>query len=123
VTPIRVIAPSTYGRIPGKGTTFQDLCDHGGAENLAGTIGGLEGHAPAPNEQMLTWPIELVVLAGLSLDRAIKPYLDLPPYSLIDAVRNRQAVVLEPWQLACVSHHRVAAYENLARSLHPDVFP
>jgi hypothetical protein len=30
--------------------------------------------------------------------------------------------VLEPWQLACVSHHRVSAYEKLARSLHPEAF-
>lgn len=120
--PVRVIAPSTYGRLPGAQTTFQDLCDHGGAENLAATVGHLVGHAPPPIEQMLTWPIDAVVLAGDSLDRAIRPYLELPPYSLMEAVRNRRAVLLEPWQLACVSHHRVSAYEKLARSLHPEAF-
>jgi iron complex transport system substrate-binding protein len=120
--PVRVIAPSTYGRLPGAETTFQDLCDHGGAENLAATLGELVGHAPPPNEQMLTWPVDAIVLAGDSLDQAIRPYIELSPYSLMEAVRNRRAVVLEPWQLACVSHHRVSAYEKLARSLHPEVF-
>jgi iron complex transport system substrate-binding protein len=120
--PVRVIAPSTYGRLPGAETTFQDLCDHGGAENLAATLGNLVGHAPPPNEQMLTWPVDAIVLAGDSLDQAIRPYIELSPYSLMEAVQNRRAVVLEPWQLACVSHHRVSAYEKLAQSLHPETF-
>jgi iron complex transport system substrate-binding protein len=120
--PVRVIAPSTYGRLPGAQTTFQDLCDHGGAENLAASLGNLVGHAPPPNEQMLTWPVDVIVLAGDSLDQAIRPYIELSPYSLMEAVQNRRAVVLEPWQLACVSHHRVSAYERLAQSLHPEAF-
>ncbi len=107
---------------PGPNATFQDLCDHGGAENLAATLGHLVGHAPPPNEQMLTWPVDSIVLAGDSLDQAIRPYIELSPYSLMEAVQNRRAVVLEPWQLACVSHHRVSAYEKLAQSLHPEAF-
>jgi len=120
--PVRVIAPSTYGRLPGAQTTFQDLCDHAGAENLAAVLGHLVGHARPPVEQMLTWPIDTVVLAGDSLDLAIRPYLELAPYSLMEAVRDRRAVLLESWQLACVSHHRVSAYEKLARALHPEAF-
>src|SRR5205807_9182849 len=55
-----LIAPSTYGVIPGNDSTFQDLCDHAGAENLAWTLGHLHGHEAPPNEQMLTWPIDRV---------------------------------------------------------------
>jgi iron complex transport system substrate-binding protein len=119
---IRVIAPSTYGRLAGAETTFQDLCDHAGAENLAATLGNLVGHALPPNEQMLTWPVDAIVLAHDSLDQAIKPYLEIPPYFLMDVVQDRRAVLIKPWQIACVSHLRVSAYEKLARALHPDAF-
>jgi len=122
VKSVRVIAPSTYGIIPGDKSTFQDLCDHAGAENLASTLGGLHGHAPAPNEQIMSWPIEVVVVAGDDLDSALKPYRGLPPYQFLSAVREGRAVLIEPWQLSCVTHHRIAGYERLARELHPEAF-
>lgn len=121
--PVRVIAPSTYGLIPGSESTFQDLCDHAAAENLAATLGGLRGHEAPPNEQMLTWPIDRVVLAGSSLDEQLALYRKVPPYQFMPAVREGRAVLLEPWQLSCVSHRRVEAYERLARALHPEAFP
>jgi iron complex transport system substrate-binding protein len=122
VRPIRVIAPSTYGVIGGAETTFQDLCDHAGAENLAATLGKLTGHVPPPNEQMLTWPIERVVVSGEDRDSALAPFLKLPPYQFMPAVRERRAALLKPWHISSVTHHRVAAYEHLARELHPDLF-
>jgi iron complex transport system substrate-binding protein len=122
VRPARVIAPSTYGVIGGAGTTFQDLCDHAGAENLAATLGRLTGHVPPPNEQMLTWPIERVVLAGENTDTALAPFLKLPPYQFMPAIRERRIALLKPWHISSVSHHRVVAYEQLARELHPELF-
>ena len=122
VRPIRVIAPSTYGVIGGADTTFQDLCDHAGAENLAATLGKLTGHAPPPNEQMLTWPIERVVLSGDDPDSAIAPFLNLPPYQFMPAIREKRTALLKPWHLSAVTHHRVATYEQLARQLHPGRF-
>jgi len=123
VPPVQVIAPSTYGLVPGTNTTFQDLCDHAGAENVAGTVGGLDGHAPAPTERMLTWPVEWVVVAGDDAKAALEPFRKLPSYQFMPAVRNERAVVIEPWMLSCVSHYRIDAYELLARALHPDSFP
>jgi iron complex transport system substrate-binding protein len=122
VKPVRVIAPSTYGVIGGAKTTFQDLCDHAGAENLAATLGKLEGHAAPPNEQMLTWPIEVVVVAGDSVEAALDPFKSLPPYKYLGAVKNNRAVLLAPYQLSSVTHHRIDGYEQLARGLHPEVF-
>ncbi len=119
---VRVIAPSTYGVIPGADSTFQDLCDHAGAENLAFTVGGLRGHAAPPNEQMLTWPIERVVVAGFDDAAALAPFKQLPPYRSMEAVKHERIARLEPWQLSCISHYRVEAYEQLARALHPEVF-
>lgn len=120
--PVRVIAPSTYGVIAGADTTFQDLCDHAGADNLAATLGNLSGHKPPPNEKMLTWPIDQVVVAGDSLGNALEVFDDLPPYSLMSAVRERRAALIEPWQLSCVTHHRVRGYIVLAKALHPERF-
>jgi len=122
VKPIRVIAPSIYALIPGDNTTFQDLCDHAGAENLATTLGHLHGHVPPPSEQMLTWPIDRIVVAGHTLNDALAPFKTLPPYSLMAAVREHRAVLIEPYQLSCVSHYRIEGYERLARELHPEVF-
>ncbi len=122
VQPVRVIAPSTYGLIPGRDTTFQDLCDHAGAENLAATLGGLRGHARPPSEQMLTWLVDRLVLGGTNLDEAIAVFARVPPYEFMPAFKQRRVVLLEPYMLSCVSHRRIDGYEMLARALHPEVF-
>ncbi len=120
--PVRVFAPSVFGMIPGDDTTFADLCDHAGAENLAATLGGLSGHAAAPSEQMLTWPVEKVVVATDDPAHALEPYRTMVPYKLMPAFREGRAVVLAPHLISCVTHFRIDAYEQLARQLHPEAF-
>lgn len=122
VRPVKVVSPSTYGLIPGEDTTFQDLCDHAGAENLGATLGHLRGHAAPPNEQMLIWPIERVVVAGTTVAEALAPFKKLPPYQFMSAVKEGRVALIEPYQLSCVSHHRIEGYERLARELHPEAF-
>lgn len=122
VKPVRVIAPSTYGVVGGADTTFQDMCDHAGAINLAATLGGLRGHQAPPNEQMLTWPIDQVVVAGDDVESALRPFFTLPPYQYMGAIKERRAALLVPYMLSCVTHRRVDGYECLARALHPEVF-
>jgi len=122
VRPVRVIAPSTYGVIAGRDTTFQDICDVAGAENLAVTLANLVGHAAPPSEQMLRWPVERVVLGGTDPEAALAPYRRLPPYAHMPVIREGRVVLLEPWALGCVSHLRVLAYEQVARQLHPERF-
>ena len=122
VKPVRVIAPSTYGVIAGAATTFDDLCEHAGAVNLGKTLGGLSGHQPPPNEKMLTWPVDRVVVEGFDDTTALAPFLKLPPYQYMPAVRERRMARIDPYMLSSVSHHRVEGYEMLARALHPEVF-
>lgn len=123
VKPVRVVNASTYGLLSGAGTTFQDLCDHAGAENLAATLGGLRGVAPEPSEKMLAWPIDAVVLGGEgTAEEALAPLRAALPYRHIGAVREGRAVVLPSALLASVTHHRIEAYERLARGLHPEAF-
>jgi len=120
--PVRILAPSIYGMLAGADTTFQDLCDHAGAENVAATVGGLAGQASAPSERMLTWPIDVLVVSGDDKESALAPYRDLLPYKLMPSVREGRAVLMPENLLACVSHHRIDGYERLARLLHPEVF-
>jgi iron complex transport system substrate-binding protein len=122
VHPVRVIAPSTYGLLPGARTTFQDLCDHVGAENLGWTLGRLTGDAPQPSEQMLSWPVDFVVVGGGDLASALAPFRVLPPYEYMAAVREGRGVLLPPYMLGCVSHYRIRGYEILAHALHPEAF-
>jgi iron complex transport system substrate-binding protein len=122
VTSVKVVAPSTYGVTSGAGTTFQDMCDHAAADNLATTLGGLEGHAQMPREQMLTWPVEKVVLSGYEVEAAITPFLTLIPFRFMDAVKNRRVALVEPYMFGSVTHYRIDGYERLARQLHPEVF-
>lgn len=123
VRPVRVVAPSVYGVIPGADTNVQDLCDHAGAENLAATLGKLRGHAKTPAESLLAWPVERVIVAGPDAESALAPFRALPPFQFLDAVKQGRVALLDPWQLSCVSHRRIEAYERLARALHPEVFP
>lgn len=122
VKPVRVIAPSTYGVIPGGDTTFQDICDHCGAENLAFTLGKLRGHAAPPGEQLLKWPIDRLVVVGENAEVALAPFRNISPYQYMASVRENRAVLLPPSLLSCISHLRVEAYERLARQLHPECF-
>jgi len=121
-SPVKVIAPSTYGVIGGAGTTFQDLCDFAAAENLATTLGGLAGHASIPREQMLTWPVEKVVVTGDDVASALEPFQRLPPYQFMPAVREARVALIESYMLSSVTHHRIEGYERLARELHPERF-
>ena len=132
VRPVKVVSGTTYGMLAGAGTTFQDLCDHAGAENLATTLGGLSGHAPEPSEKMLGWPVEQVVIGldtaspgrtddgPVARERALAPLLKIPPYMFMESVKQGRAVVLPAAYLGCVSHLRINGYEALARALHPE---
>jgi iron complex transport system substrate-binding protein len=114
---VAALAPTTYGVLAGSGTTFDDLCARAGADNLAATLGKLEGFARLPTEAMLAWPVEVFVVGGESGE-----FQHTPPYPQMMTRRPIRVVRLEPWMLGCVSHRRVDAYEALARELHPEAF-
>lgn len=114
---VAALAPTTYGVLAGRGTTFDDLCARAGADNLAVTLGKLEGFARLPTEAMLAWPVDFFVVGGESGE-----FQHTPPYPQMMARRAIRVVRLEPWMLGCVSHRRIDAYEALARALHPEAF-
>lgn len=116
-TRVAALAPTTYGVLAGRDTTFDDLCVHAGADNLARTLGGLRGFERLPSEAMLAWPVEVFVVGGESGE-----FQHTPPYPQMMKRRPIRVVRLEPWMLGCVSHRRIDAYEALARELHPEAF-
>jgi iron complex transport system substrate-binding protein len=118
VTPKRVLVPSVYGFTAGKETTFQDLCEHAGAVNVAAEA-GLRGHAPTPSEAMLTWKVDALVVAREDSFDKLK---SLPPFKFMEVTRAGRYVTLPGVLLSSVTHHRVTGYEALAKALHPERF-
>lgn len=122
VAPVRVLAVSTYPFTAGSRTTFQDLCDHAGAINVAAEA-GLVGHASTPAEKLLTWKAEVLIgsdTEGLDLSARLR---QSPPYRNLPALAAGRLILLPGALLASVTHHRVEAFEALARKLHPERFP
>jgi iron complex transport system substrate-binding protein len=122
VAPVRLLAPSSYGYIAGRDTTFDDLCRHAGAVNVAAEA-GLEGHAPIPAEKVLAWKVDRLVLEGTDRAAALLRVRQIAPFKYTDAAIQGRCVLLPESLLATVSQHRVDAYEALAKAIHPDRFP
>ena len=119
VKPVRVLSATIYPFTSGTATTFQDLCDHAGALNVAAEA-GLRGHAPTPSERLLLWHAEVLVVSD---DPGIQARLgEIPHYRALPAFKAGRLVPVPGPMMSSISHHRIAAYEVLARALHPDRF-
>jgi iron complex transport system substrate-binding protein len=121
VAPTRVLAPSSYGFIAGRHTTFQDLCEHAGALNVAAEA-GLDGHAPIPSESVLAWKVDLLVMEGSDREAALAHVRQIAPFKFLDAAKAGRCVLLPSALMSSVSHHRIEGYEVLAKALHPERF-
>ena len=119
--PVRVLAVGFYPFTAGRGTTFQDICDHAGAVNVAAEA-GLQGHAPTPGEKVLAWKVDVLVEPGEAGDDLKGRLKDLPPYKFMEAYRLGHIVRLPDALMASTSQARLDAYEWLARALHPEAF-
>jgi iron complex transport system substrate-binding protein len=121
--PVRVLTAGAYPFTAGAGTTFQDLCDHAGAVNVAAEA-GLKGHAPTPSEKLLTWNVEVLVISGDRPDASDTRarLAEIPHYRVLPAFKTGRFAVIPGALMSSVSHHRIDAYELLARALHPERF-
>jgi len=121
VKPVRVLAVGLYPFTAGAGTSFQDLCEHAGALNVAAEA-GLKGHAPTPGEQVLAWRTEVLVAPGepgLDMRAAMR---ELAPYKFLPALKQGRVVELPGSLMAATSQARIDGYEQLAKALHPERF-
>jgi iron complex transport system substrate-binding protein len=121
VKPARVLAVGFYPFTAGRGTTFQDLCDHAGAINVAAEA-GLQGHVPTPNEKVLTWKVDQLVAPweeGMDLKTRLG---QVAPYKYMEAFRQGRVLAMPGSLMATTSQARLDGYEWLARALHPEAF-
>lgn len=120
VRPVRALSVGFYPFTAGRDTTFDDICRHAGALNVASE---LQGHQPTPAEKVITWKAEVLVGPADEDGKNLLAYLrNTPPYKFIPAAKAGRVVLLPGSLLSSVTHTRVEAYERLARALHPERF-
>ncbi|MDR2697086.1 MAG: ABC transporter substrate-binding protein [Holophagales bacterium] len=124
--PVRVLSAGVYPYISGSNTSFQDLCDHAGAVNVAAEA-GINGVAPILPEKLLTWKIDFLVGPTEHRPNEAGPQLidrmrDIAPFRFLQAYKQGRVVEIPGALFASTSHHRITAYEILAHALHPERF-
>jgi len=121
VKPRRVMAAGIYPFVAGADTTFQDICLHAGAINVAAEA-GIRGHQPMPSEQVLRWNPEVLV-GPKDEEKDLAAILrQTPPYKYLPALKHGNLVLIPGALMSSTTHTRVDAYEWLARALHPERF-
>jgi iron complex transport system substrate-binding protein len=121
VKPVRVLAVGLYPFTAGAETSFQDLCEHAGAINVAAEA-GLKGHVPTPGEQVLSWRTDVLVAPGEPGLDMLARLKELAPYKFLPALKQGRVVELPGALMAATSQARIDAYERLAKALHPERF-
>jgi iron complex transport system substrate-binding protein len=126
VAPVRVLSAGVYPYISGSNTSFHDLCTYAGAINVAAEA-GIIGVVPIPSEKMLAWEIDALVgptehwpnEAGPTLANRLK---DIAPFRYLNAHKQGRVIEIPSALFGATSHHRITAFEALARELHPERF-
>lgn len=121
VKPRRVMAAGVYPFVAGADTTFDDICLHAGAINVAAQA-GIKGHQPLPTEQVLRWNPEVLVGPKDEEKNLAAILRQTPPYKYLPAMKHGNLVLIPGALLGSTTHTRVYAYEWLARALHPERF-
>ena len=126
VKPVRVLSAGVYPYISGANTSFQNLCDFAGAINVAAEA-GIDGIVPIPTEKMLSWKIDILVgptehAPGEGGPRLAERLKDVAPFRYLKAYKQGKVVEIPGALFSATSHHRIAAFEALARLLHPERF-
>lgn len=121
VKPVRVMAAGIYPFASGADTSFQDICDHAGALNVAAEA-GLKGIVPMPGEKPLTWRAEVLIGPQERGETLAAQLRELSPYKFMPALRQGRVVPIPGALFAATSHRRIETYEWVARALHPERF-
>jgi len=124
--PVRVISASVWPFINGSNTSFQEICTHAGAINVAAEE-GIDGLVPIPAEKLLTWKIDALVgptdhLPNKRATPLADSLKDVSPYRFLDALKKGRVIEIPSALFQSTSHHRIAAFEILAKALHPSHF-
>ncbi|MDR0498197.1 MAG: ABC transporter substrate-binding protein [Holophagales bacterium] len=125
VRPVRVISAGVYPFISGSGTSFQDLCDNAGAINVAAEK-GIKGDVPTPVEKILSWKIDYLIGFTDQRKNGLGPTLkeslkNVAPYRFLAAYKAGRIIEMPVALFLATSHNRIAAFEMLAKALHPEL--
>jgi iron complex transport system substrate-binding protein len=126
VKPVRALSAGVYPYISGSNTSFQDMCDHAGAINVAAEA-GINGIVPIPTEKALSWDIDVLIGPNDFSPNEPGPKLidrmkDMAPFRFLPAYRRGKVIEIPGALFAATSHHKITAFELLARQLHPERF-
>jgi len=121
VKPLRVMAAGVYPYASGADTSFQDICDHAGAINVAAEA-GLKGIVPMPGEKALTWKAEVLIGPQEPGENLLAQLREISPYKFMPALRQGRLVPIPGALFAATSHRRIDTYEWVACALHPERF-
>ena len=119
--PVRVMAAGIYPYASGADTSFQDICDHAGALNVAAEA-GLKGIVAMPGERALTWRADVLIGPQERGEDLAAQLRTISPYKFMPALRQGRVIAIPGALLAATSHRRIETYEWVARALHPECF-
>jgi iron complex transport system substrate-binding protein len=123
--PVRVISAVPWQFISGSNTSFQDMCDHAGAINVAAEA-GIDGVVPLSAEKLLKWEIDALVGPTEHINESVASLADrlkeISPYRFLEAHKKGRVIEIPMALFMSTSHHRITAFEFLARALHPERF-
>jgi iron complex transport system substrate-binding protein len=121
VKPARVISAGEYSFVSGSNTTFQELCDYAGAINVAAEA-GISGVVPIPSEKVLLWKIDYLVGWQEPGSKMLDRLKDVAPFRYLDVYKQGKIIEIPGSLFMATSHHRISAFEMLAKALHPECF-
>jgi iron complex transport system substrate-binding protein len=121
VKPARVISAGGFAFISGSNTTFQEICNHAGAINVAAEA-GISGVMPIPSEKLLSWGIDYLIGWQEPDSKLVDRLKGVAPFRFLDAYKQGKIIEMPGDLFMTTSHHRVTAFEMLAKALHPECF-
>lgn len=115
----RVIMLSSYGYTAGKNTSFDTVCTHASAINIASVI-GIKSYAEVPFENLLAFAsqIDTVIISEENPQNTISFLKTHKIYSQIPAISEGKIINIKPALLSSVSQNIVVAVETMAKELY-----
>ena len=119
----RVMTYHQNGSTSGKDRTADELIVLGGGVNIAAEK-GVVGSLLLSSEQLIGWNPEVILLSGYSRSKVTGPETlrANPALQTVDAIKNNRIYVIHGKYFTTTSHFIADAVEEVARTLHPDVF-
>lgn len=120
----RVLNYGPSGRTSGQNTSLHELIVRGGGINIPAEQ-GLEGGQVISLEKLIEWNPDIILVSGYSPGKETFPdELKIhPALQTVSAIKNNRVHVIHGKYFTTTSQFIVKAVEEIARILHPELFP